>query len=410
LQNSKEKSTLADLQKRVRSILTGNILPFWSERVFNPATGKFHGRIDQNNTPENGAPLGVILYTRLLWAFSRAAGFSDGGESLRMAEIAYGNLITLFKDKQNGGLYWMVSPDGLVLKDHKQSYAQAFGIYALIEYARVSGSKEAEEEAMEIFGLLEKHARDRKFGGYTEALDREWKEMEDVRLSDVDQNEKKSNNTHLHIMEAYTSLYKSIREDTVREALIHSLRMMMDRIYDKEKASFTLFFTEDWQKRSQTMSFGHDIEASWLVQEALNALDSRELNREYGREVIRIADHALSGYLDGETGSMGMNNESAADGTVDRNKIWWVQNEAAIGFLNAYEQTGLSDYLTAADNIWAFCEQFMIDHKGGEWLFYAAGDGITQKTHPYKADEWKCPYHNSRACIETLERIERLFN
>jgi len=406
--NEQSREVLTSLHGRVKSILTQNILPFWINRAFNPETKQFHGRVDRNNRPEDGAPLGVILHARLLWAFSRSAAFLSDPNYRKMADHAYRILIDRFKDREKGGLFWQVSHDGRVMKDHKQSYAQAFGIYALTEYASLSGSSEAEKEALELFNLLEQYARDPVYGGYTEALSRDWKEMDDVRLSCVDRNEKKSNNTHLHIMEAYTTLYRARKNETVREALTHSVRMMMEKIYHRQTASFILFFTQDWQTRSQTMSFGHDIEASWLLKEALDALNAAELAREYGPEVIRIADHALENYLDGHRGVMGMNNEADAGGTVDRDKIWWVQNEAAIGFLNAWSLTGISDYLRAAENIWTFCEKYMIDSAGGEWRFFARNDGVTKKNHPYKADEWKCPYHNTRACIETLERIEKI--
>jgi mannobiose 2-epimerase len=408
LNTAAQKKIIIELQSKINKVLLENILPFWTDIIPDPESGNFYGRIDLKNNPEAGAPKGVILFTRLLWSYSRAYGFTGQEIHRELARKAYQSLIKLFKDQLQGGLVWEVSEQGEILRNHKQSYAQAFGIYAFSEYYKISGDEESKSEALDLFHKLEDHARDKRFGGYTEALSRDWQEMEDVRLSDVDQNEKKSNNTHLHIMEAYTTLFKVTQDPAIEKALIHVLEIMMEKIYNKKKGSFTLFFTEDWISRSDTMSFGHDIEAAWLIQDALNTLNNDDLKRKYKKAVLKVSRQALNTYLDGTLGSKGINNECSPDGRIDHEKIWWVQNEALIGFLNAYEMTGESDFLRAAVNIWTFCEEHLIDWEGGEWFFYAQNDPETIKTHPYKADEWKCPYHNTRGCIESIERLQRI--
>jgi cellobiose epimerase len=403
-----KETELNTLQQKIDSILSLNLLPFWSEKMPDEKNGGFYGRIDKDNKVELDAPKGVILNTRLLWAFSRAYGYTKEQKYKDLAERSASYIREYFIDPEFGGLYWTVDSKGRCINDRKQCYAQAFGIYAFSEYYKISNEKQAKADALNIFEALETHARDRKHGGYVEALSREWEEMEDVRLSDVDQNDKKSNNTHLHIMEAYTTLHTICGDDKTAEALEFVTVTMMEKIYNRKKRSFTLFFTEDWQQRSETMSYGHDIEASWLIWEALQALNNKELSNKYKSDVLQIARNALDNYLDGTLGSGGMNNELHADGTLDRDKIWWVQNEAVIGFLNAYDLSGELEYLTAAQNIWKFCDKHHIDYLDGEWWCFAKDDGVTSQTNPYKADEWKCPYHNTRSCIESIERIEKL--
>lgn len=402
------KTELKNLQQKIDSILYTNTLPFWSEKMVDHKDGGFYGRIDKDGKVEADAPKGVILNTRLLWSFSRAYGYTKDVKYKKLAERSASYIREYFIDKEFGGLYWTVDSKGRCINDRKQCYAQAFGIYAFSEYYMISADEQAKTDALSIFNALESHARDRINDGYVEALSRKWEDMDDVRLSDVDQNDKKSNNTHLHIMEAYTTLHKICGNDKTAEALESVILTMMERIYNPEKNSFTLFFTEDWQIRSETMSFGHDIEASWLVWEAVQTLKNSALSEKYKRDVLKIAQHAMDNYLDGTLGNTGMNNELHADGTLDRDKIWWVQNEAVIGFLNAYELSGDEDFLRAVQNIWEFCDKHLVDHKDGEWWGFAKDDGITSQTNPYKADEWKCPYHNSRACIESIERIEKL--
>lgn len=403
-----KENEVKNLQHKIGSILSENILPFWSEKMIDREDGGFYGRIDKEGRVEADAQKGVILNTRLLWAFSRAYGFTKEQKYKELADRSISYLRENFIDPEFGGLYWALDSKGQCINDRKQCYAQAFGIYAFSEYYKISGDDQAKTDALNIFEVLEKHARDRKNGGYVEALSIKWEEMDDVRLSDIDQNDKKSNNTHLHIMEAYTTLHEICGNDKTAEALESVIITMMEKIYNSKKRSFTLFFTEDWQQRSETMSFGHDIEASWLVWEALSVLNNSVLIEKYKSSVLQIAKNALDNYMDGTLGCGGMNNELHVDGNLDRDKIWWVQNEAVIGFLNAYQLSGEEDYLTAVENIWKFCDKHHIDHLEGEWWGFAKEDGVTSQTNPYKADEWKCPYHNTRACIESMERIEKI--
>ena len=404
--NSMTKTEIQEFRESIDRELKEGILPFWSSAAVDPAGG-FYGRVKEGNVPEEDAPKGAVLNARLLWSFSRAYGHYRDPALLKLADRAFSYLTDHFTDPDKGGLYWMVDSRGEMLNGRKQSYAQAFGIYAFCEYYKVSGRSEARDQALAVFDCLENHARDREYGGYLEALSREWEQMEDVRLSEVDQNDKKSNNTHLHIMEAYTCLHRMEKSSRTEEALEHVTRMMMEKIYNPEKSSCTLFFTETWESRSAVMSFGHDIEAAWLIQEALEALGNRELAGLYQKEILKISRQALTSYMDGELGSGGMNNEKFPDGRVDRNKIWWVQNEAMVGFLNAFQHSGSTEYLKAASNIW----QFSLDHfiyPDGGWRLFASGDGITTESSAYKADEWTCPYHNTRACIESMERLDTI--
>jgi mannobiose 2-epimerase len=318
--------------------------------------------------------------------------------------LAHGVRMTeCFEDKENGGVIWTVDYQGRPADTRKQTYALAFAIYAFCEYHTAAGDQAALEKAKTLFSLIEKHCVDRVHGGYWEALDADWQLVEDVRLSEKDANEKKSMNTHLHVLEGYANLARVWPEARVREALHKLLRSFMDQIIDPRHGHFNLFFDERWNVRSIIVSFGHDIEGSWLLEKAAQVCGDADLRRQARGYSVRLVEAALEG-LDADGGLM--TEKNLMSGHLDTDKHWWPQAEALVGLLNAYEITHNEKYLELCLGVWSFIKSKTIDFEQGEWYWK-----VNRRCEPYPDDEkigfWKCPYHNSRACLEVRARLDQ---
>jgi len=397
------RSELARISARAKYIVHHNIFNFWRQVAMDSSGGGFAGRVSADNNPDFSANRSLIHTSRLVWAFSRGYRAFKTDLSKELAAHGYSYFTRNFIDKKNGGLFWTVDAQGRPVNERKQTYGQAFGIYALSEYYMATGAPAALDLALGLFGCVQKYCTDSVNGGYWEARGADWSPIEDVRLSLKDLNEKKSNNTHLHVLEALTSLLKAKENDRVRRALSDVVKIFMTKVYNRADNHFILFQDEFWNARCDIVSFGHEIEAAWLVTEALDTLGEAALKDEFVPAVVAISRNALENYLDGPLGENGMSNESLG-GEIDRQKIWWVQNEAAIGFLNAFSLTGDEDFLKAAVNVWDFCEKSMIDHERGEW-WEVAGTDVARGD---KVHEWKSCYHNTRMCIEIIERCKTI--
>lgn len=399
------KNKVKNLARRVEREVREGILQYWINNSVDKKNGGFYGRISNEGFVLTEAPKALILNIRILWSFSRAFNYFKKEEYKQMAHRAYTYIIDHFWDKKWGGLFWELDYKGNLKDGRKKVYGQAFGLYAFSEYYKTSGEKAVLKYAGTLFTKIDEHSRDKEYGGYFESFSREWEELEDMRLSDDDLNEKKSNNTHLHLMEAFSTYYQVRKEKVVEDRLKDIIDIMLGRIMDKRTFRFTLFFDETWNKKSNTISYGHEIEAAWLIHEALGSLDDSVFRQTRDEYILRIIHNCHGEYLDGENGLLGMFNERRGSGEVDRDKIWWVQAEACVGFFLGYQLTGKPHYLETVHNIWNFIESSLVDKKDGEWYFYAKDRG-TGKKRTTKINEWKSLYHNSRACIELLERIE----
>lgn len=365
--------------------------------------GGFVGEIDDNNQIVPGADKSLVLNTRILWTFSTAYRQLKDEAYLRIAERAYEYLTKHFIDTEHGGLYWMVNALGEPVFSQKVVYGQAFSIYAMSEYYRAAGKQEALDHAIRIYELLEIHSYDQENSGYFESHTRNWQPYSISNLSSNVLNEKKSMNTHLHVLEAYTNLYRVWPSERLRQSQSELIAQTTRHIVDQESGHFKLFFDEQWNSLSGHISYGHDIEGSWLIAEAAEVLGDPELLATAKVTAIRMAQSVL---LEGTDPDGGIVNEADASGIIDSNKDWWPQAEAVVGFYNAYELSGDTRYLDAARASWIFTDRFIIDHKDGEWYWSVTRDGVPT-TGKGKVNAWKCPYHNSRACFEMLERLER---
>ena len=393
--------TINTLRKEVTEELEGNILPFWMNKMTDRERGGFYGRISGEDVLMPDEPKGAILNARILWTFSAAYRLLKKPEYLATAIRAKRYLLDFFYDKQFGGIYWSVDCEGNPLDTKKQIYALGFAIYGLSEYARATGDEEALEYAIRLFEVIEKYSFDAEKNGYVEALTRDWQPIADMRLSDKDENEKKTMNTHLHILEPYANLYRVWKDGRLKTQLKNLIELFVTKILDTQTYHLNLFFEDDWTNKYHLISYGHDIEASWLIHEAALVLGDETVLKQIEPVIVRIARAADEGLnADGS-----MTYERFSDkGETDRELHWWVQAENVVGHLNLYQHFGDEEALSTALRCWQFIKDKLIDRENGEWYWSRFADGSINRNDD-KAGFWKCPYHNGRMCLEINERF-----
>jgi cellobiose epimerase len=387
----------------VEKELLEGILPYWMNKTVDKENGGFYGYITNEEKIEFDSDKGCILNSRILWTFSKAYMMYKKEEYLEIAKHAFQFLKGNFIDKEYKGLFWMLDYKGQPTETRKHIYNQSFGIYGLSEYYRATGDADALSIAKELFELIEVHSYDPVHGGYFEAFTREWKTEEDLRLSEKDLNFPKSMNTHLHIMEAYTNLYRAWNDETLKEKLVTLINITLDKIVDNNSFQFKLFFDEAWNSKSPLISYGHDIEGSWLLFEAAEVVGNEKLICKVKEFTIKMANKV---YEDGFDEDGSILNEADQTSIIDTDKVWWVQAEGMVGFFNAYELTNEQKYLEKVYGLWHFTKSYMIDHSNHEWYWKLSKERKVYENMP-KVEPWKCPYHNSRFCFELIERIQR---
>ncbi|MCK9158991.1 MAG: AGE family epimerase/isomerase [Bacteroidaceae bacterium] len=394
------KEIITTLKSEMLNVLTTNILPYWMKWMVDYESGGFHGRITGDEQLMPDAEKGAILNARILWAFSAAYRQLGNPEYLVIAKRAKQAILDNFYDKEYGGIYWSIDNKNRMLDAKKQIYANGFAIYGLSELYRASGDFEALTYAIKLFGSIESHSYDKEKGGYFEALSREWNQIDDMRLSEKDANERKTMNTHLHILESYTNLFRVWKDEQLRQKLRNLIYLFMDKILNKKTYHLQLFFDDNWNSKYDIVSYGHDIEASWLLLEASLVLGEADVLTKVLPLVRKIAEAAAEGYMPG----FGMISEqNKKTGITDRERAWWVQCETVIGYINIYQYFGDEVALKRAADCWSFIKTNLIDKENGEWFWSVCADGTINKNDD-KAGFWKCPYHNSRMCLEMIER------
>ena len=390
------QKALDNIIHEVREELEGNILPFWSDRMQDPSGG-FHGRIDGHGKLVPGAEKGCILNARILWTFASAYRLLGRPEHLAVARRAARVIMDRFVDGEYGGTFWSLDAGGRPLDTKKQIYAIAFAIYGMSELHRACGDEEALECAVSLYRSIEEHSFDRERNGYLEALSRTWGPLGDMRLSDKDQNDAKTMNTHLHILEGYTALYRVWKDEGLADRLRNLILIFVDRILLPD-GHLALFFDEDWNVTSHVTSYGHDIECSWLLQEAADVLGDEELSQGVSAVCDRIAGASLEGWTPGK----GMVYErDLDDGSVDGDRHWWVQAETVVGCFYQWKRSGDPAWLGRLADEWEFIKAHIIA-PDGEWYWSLRADGSVNLDDD-RAGFWKCPYHNGRMCMELIE-------
>ena len=392
------------LQQEFRQELIA-IADWWAKHAVDHEQGGFYGEIDVNNNPVANASKGVILNARILWFFSETAQEVDNPVYRTCATRAYDYVVTHFFDKEHGGVYWALDAAAAPINTKKQVYAQAFTIYALCAYYQLTGDAQALARALECFNLVEQYAIDREREGYLEAFTREWGVIEDLRLSEKDLNYPKSQNTHLHILEAYTTLYQAHPAADVKAALKYNIEMFDKYMIDRNTHHLRMFMDLEWKDFSPGYTYGHDIEASWLIAKALESLGDDAYTAALTPTLIKIAQVTVDEAI-GPQGQV-IDSYDFATRTTNVDTVWWVQAEALVGFLYAYVTTGDEQYYKAAEKSWQFIKTYQIDHQNGEWFWLST----VQAPHAvpfYKVGFWKCPYHNGRAMMEAIRYLQKI--
>ena len=390
------------LQEEFRAELIA-IADWWAQHAVDEVNGGFFGEIDARNQPLVDASKGIILNARILWFFSEVAQQLDKPIYRRCAERAYHYVVAHFFDKDYGGVYWELDANGEPINSKKQIYAQAFAIYAFCAYYQLTREQKALEYALECFSLIEKYGIDTQRQGYLEAFSRDWGPLADLRLSEKDLNFPKSQNTHLHILEAYTTLYQACPSAQVQAALRYNIELFDNYMIDRDTHHLRMFMDLDWRDHSPGYTYGHDIEAAWLIARALDSLGDAQYRARLTPTLLRVAEVTLEQAI-GVHGQV-LDAYDFASKTVTPDTVWWVQAEALVGFLYAYATSGDEKYYRAAEGVWRFIQDYQIDTQGGEWLWLSKLDAPRAQPY-YKVGFWKCPYHNGRAMIEAARYLQ----
>ncbi len=387
-----------------RSELTQHIIPFWNS-LKDDVNGGFTGFMDSALNIDKNGEKGVILHSRILWFYSNAYMLLKDESLLEYAEHAYKFLTEKCVDRKYGGVFWSMNADGSVKDDFKHSYCQAFFIYALSSYYRASGNKSALDLAYRVVQLVEEKCTDDV--AYLETMSRDWSsELRNDELSENGLMADKTMNTTLHLMEAYTELYLADRNEMVLERLKFMLELTYNKIFDRQNDKLLVFFDRNMDVIGDIYSYGHDIEATWLIDRACDVIGDKDISAKFGEMNKRIARKIADVAYHKESGSL--LNESE-NGVVNTWRIWWVQAETVVGFINAYQRGyGDAEYMDIAANVWDYIKNNIIDKReGGEWHSQLDENGQFAEFKPM-VDPWKCPYHNGRMCIEAISRLESM--
>lgn len=372
---------------------------WWSKYSVDEKNGGFYGRIAHNNEPDLNASKCIILHARILWFFSEYAGLTGEPRFKELARRAFDYFLKHYWDEENQGVYWMLTAKGEVSDARKHIYAQAFAIYALASYFSLSKEDAAMKCALAIFSKIESHAFDQVHGGYWEAFDAQWRPAGDVRLSEKESNFPKTMNTHLHLLEAYTSLNEcfSNKNTTVNDALIRLLKTYITKIVDTKSGHVRMFLDAHWQDNSPKWSFGHDIESSWLL---LKAADSCRLSGIESQRVRECSEKlALECLQNGMQAGGFLGDEYHKSSKTFGAAAWWVQMEAMVGFAQFGRLTNNEQYWAALKSIWTNLKTHYYDERYGEFHWFPKSYLRPEKTQ-YKTGEWKGPYHTGRALLE----------
>ena len=364
--------------------------------------GGFFGHVANDGTVQEQAPKGLVQHSRLLWTFSHASRTIADGEYRRVAAHAQAAM-DLFADRVHGGFFWMVDPRGQPVETDKFTYGQAFAIYALAESHLANIESHSLDRAVELYHLLERHCRDPQHRGYWEACHANWTPAPGLCVDQTTLPVAKGMNTHLHMLEAYTGLLRAWDNADLRASLQWLVEILLDHILDADTHHLGLFFDREWRPLPDRVSYGHDVEASWLLVEAAEVLGKPQLLRRVRGVALQMAEATLQQGVDADGG---LYNEGDASGVTDHSKHWWPQAEAMVGFLNAYQLSRERRFLEASLASWHFIQEQLVDGQHGEWFPVASEAGRAPDVE--KAGPWKTPYHSARACLEVIRRVQAL--
>ena len=403
-QTQKNQEPARNWPVEFRDVLQKNILQFWIDHATDNEYGGMVGWLGREGDPIPPGTKSLVQQTRVVWTFSAAYE--------RYPDPVYGEVAThtlkflreRMWDKGHGGFNWLVDRKGKVVDDKKHLYGESFALYALAEYSRAFQDPAAKREALELFRLIDQKAHDNTNGGYFEAFDADWSHQIKNQLA-MNLANRKSMNTHIHLLESFTTLYQVTQDPAIRKRVEELLNLCLNKIVDPQKGYLRLYFTNDWKpaENFETSSYGHDIELSWLITESAEAL-GRTTDAQVKAVALALVDHTLRDGFDDQQG--GVYNEGPAQGPAkDKVKVWWVEAESLVGLLNAYQLTGKQIYRDRFDQQANYVLLRFVDRQFGDWFNEIQPDGMITGD---KTNEWKDPYHQSRACMEVIQRLESL--
>lgn len=392
---------MQNMVNEIKEHLISDIIPFW-ENLKDETYGGFYGYMDYDLKVDQKAVKGCILNSRITWFFANAYTLLGEAELLTYARHGYEFLKNYCMDKEKGGVFWSVTYDGKPEDTTKHTYNQAFSIYALSSYYEASGDEEALILAKQLMEIIEERCTNEN--GYMEAFDREFKPVENDKLSENGVIAEKTMNTLLHVFEAYTELYRVSKDARVKERLEWMMDLMAERIYNPALHRQEVFFDNDYHSLIDLHSYGHDIETAWLIDRGVEVLEEESYKKKMTPITRTLTERIYEVAFDGHS----LANE-CENGVVNQHRIWWVQAETVVGFLNGYQKDrSHREYLEAAKSQWQFIKDHVIDkRKGSEWFWEVNPDGTPILGRPI-VEPWKCPYHNGRMCFEVLKRAKIL--
>lgn len=386
--------TLEQLKFEAEHELFSHIYPFWNK--LRDERGGFYSYVDYDLTLDREADKGVILNSRILWFYANLYLTTGRDEVKDQASHAWLFLRDYCLDSRYGGVFWSVHADGSPAETIKHTYNQAFAIYALSSWYRASGDEEVITLARQLFHLIETKCTDTY--GYQDAFDRQWQPITNDQLSEDGYQADKTMNTLLHVIEAYTELYLAGHDPDVADSLRHALRQCIDQVYSPKDRMLQVFFDTKMNSIADLYSYGHDIEATWLMDRAADALADKELAAEIAEMNRVLTAHVLEEAFD----QTALNNQRCR-GVVDQDRIWWVEAEGVVGFLNAWQHDGLDIYRDVTLKLWQYIRDNLVDKRpGGEW--YSSVHVSNEPSAKPIVEPWKCPYHNGRMCMEVIRR------
>ena len=387
------------LHREITKDLKENILSFWEKYSVDPSGG-FYGTLERDGTPVADAPKGGVLNARILWTFSTAYRMYGDAKYRDLADRAQRYFIDHFIDPQYGGIYWLIKADGTPLDTDKQTYGCSYAIYGLSEHFRATGNVESLQKAIEIYHTMENKIKDPVKDGYIESFTRSWGTPEKLGY-DGEGVATKTMNTHIHVLEAYTALYKVWRDCDLRQRLAKVIDMVSVNLYNPRTHHLILYCDSDWKNLDDIDSYGHDIETSWLLMEAAEALNDPEILERCKKISLELVDASLREGIN----PMGAMMYERHKDKIRKDASWWCQAETVVGCINAWQLTGKQVYLDTASRTWEFIKSRMIDKEYGEWFRTVEEDGTPRYKEP-KSSMWNCPYHNSRMGFEIEARLK----
>lgn len=381
----------------IKKEFLNHVIPFW-EKLIDENYGGFYGLLDYDLKLDETAEKGCILNSRILWFFSNAYLTFKNVSYLKYADHAYAFLKKACLDKEKEGVFWSLHYDGTICDSTKHTYNQAFAIYALASYYDAGRQKEVLRTAFDLYHLIETKCRDEK--GYLEAFTRDFQPKSNEKLSENGVEATRTMNTLLHVLEAYTELYRVSGDEQVADSIRFIMDLFADRMYNPKRRRQEVFFNDNYDSLIDLYSYGHDIEAAWLIDRGLEVLNDARYTGKLGELTRVLTANVYKEAFDGCSLPL-----ECLDGKVDESRVWWAQAEAMVGFYNGYQKNPERvEYKKAVKALWEYIKNHLIDTRvGSEWFWEVDGNGVPSSKKPI-VEPWKCPYHSGRMCFELVRR------